>query len=98
MAHMGEIVMVVKRVKTVGTLRATALGGANPINLRSHAEMLRRNAAKLSGLTKSLYCLRSFLMSLNQVFPCAMPYFGLAALHCDGCRFCVSVPGAGEQG
>lgn len=32
MAHMDEIAMVVKRVETDGTLRLTALGGANPIN------------------------------------------------------------------
>ncbi|UOK36118.1 M28 family peptidase [Pseudomonas palleroniana] len=32
MAHMDEIAMVVKRVEADGTLRVTALGGANPIN------------------------------------------------------------------
>ncbi|WP_248730353.1 M42 family peptidase [Pseudomonas sp. MWU13-2517] len=32
MAHMDEIAMVVKRVETDGTLRVTALGGANPVN------------------------------------------------------------------
>ncbi|ROM33988.1 peptidase M42 [Pseudomonas poae] len=32
MAHMDEIAMVVKRVEADGTLRVTALGGANPVN------------------------------------------------------------------
>lgn len=32
MAHMDEIAMVVKRIETDGTLRVTALGGANPVN------------------------------------------------------------------
>ncbi|AUZ45879.1 M28 family peptidase [Pseudomonas orientalis] len=32
MAHMDEIAMVVKHVDTDGTLRVTALGGANPVN------------------------------------------------------------------
>lgn len=32
MAHMDEVAMVVKHVDTDGTLRVTALGGANPVN------------------------------------------------------------------